>query len=98
MIFYTIIETLNGLADFYVQNPNVKIGLFLISFDGHDIIDKYKLETDFSKYIVTFQIFVRFFKYIYLISGIKKVSHLTEKPQEPRKYAILGALSSIQTL
>ena len=31
------------------------------------------------------------------ISGIKKVSHNTEKPQEPRKYAILGALFSTQT-
>ena len=29
--------------------------------------------------------------------GIKKVSHPKTKPQEPRKYAILGALFSIQT-
>lgn len=29
--------------------------------------------------------------------GIKKVSRSTEKPQEPRKYAILVALFSTQT-
>ena len=34
---------------------------------------------------------------INITSGIKKVSRPKEKPEEPRKYAILEALFSIQT-
>lgn len=41
-------KTLQGLATFYQQHPNVKVILFLILVDKHVALDAPKWETDFS--------------------------------------------------